>query len=76
MPAIQFSGMMSPVSSLTGMARIVGQLFPMTYFVPICVGTFTKGLGFADLSGDLLKLALFVPALLLLSMLLLRKQET
>ena len=74
-PAIQFSGMMSPVSSLTGMARIVGQLFPMTYFVPITVGTFTKGLGFADLGGDLATLALFPPALVLLSLLLLRKQE-
>ena len=29
----------------------------MTYFVPISVGTFTKGLGFADLGGDLLALA-------------------
>ena len=47
----------------------------MTYFVPISVGTFTKGLGFADLGGDLATLAVFVPILLLLSMLLLRKQE-
>ena len=26
----------------------------MTYFLPISVGTFTKGLGFADLVGHLL----------------------
>jgi len=75
LPATQFSGMMTPVSSLTGMARIMGQAFPMTYFVPISVGTFTKGLGFQDLAGDIAKLALFVPALILLSLLLLRKQE-
>jgi ribosome-dependent ATPase len=75
LPATQFAGMMTPVSSLTGSARIMGQAFPMTYFVPISAGTFTKGLGFHDLSGDLAMLSIFVPALILLSMLLLRKQE-
>jgi ribosome-dependent ATPase len=53
----------------------MGQAFPMTYFVPISAGTFTKGLGFHDLSGDIGMLAIFVPALILLSLLLLRKQE-
>ena len=75
LPATQFAGMMTPVSSLTGAARIMGQAFPMTYFVPISAGTFTKGLGFHDLSGDIAMLAIFVPALILLSLLLLRKQE-
>jgi ribosome-dependent ATPase len=75
LPATEFSGMMTPVSSQTGAARIMGQAFPMTYFVPISVGTFTKGLGFTDLATDLAILAIFVPVLILLSMLLLRKQE-
>ncbi|MFI5001525.1 MAG: ABC transporter permease, partial [Reyranellales bacterium] len=75
LPATMFSGMMVPVSSLTGMGAILGRLFPMTYFVPISVGTFTKGLGFADLSGHLLILCLFIPALTLLSVVLLRRQE-
>ena len=75
LPAIQFSGMMTPVSSLAGAARYMGLAFPMTYFVPISVGTFTKGLGFADLGSDLAILAVFVPILLLLSVALLRKQE-
>ena len=70
-----FAGMMTPVSSLTGMGAVMGRLFPMTYFLPISVGTFTKGLGFFDLVGYLGQLALFVPALTLLSLLLLRKQE-
>jgi ribosome-dependent ATPase len=74
LPATEFSGMMTPVSSETGAARIMGQAFPMTYFVPISVGTFTKGLGFTDLATDLAILAIFVPVLILLSMLLLRKQ--
>jgi ribosome-dependent ATPase len=47
----------------------------MTYFVPISVGTFTKGLGFADLGPDLLALLVFVPVFTFASVLLLRKQE-
>jgi len=70
-----FAGMMVPVSSLTGMGRIMGRLFPMTYFLPVSVGTFTKGLGIADLASQLGALSVFVPALTLLSLLLLRKQE-
>lgn len=73
--AQMFSGMMTPVSSLTGMGVVMGRLFPMTYFLPISVGTFTKGLGFADL-GYLAALAIFVPVLTALSFVLLRKQET
>jgi ribosome-dependent ATPase len=75
LPATQFAGMMTPVSSLATEAQIMGRGFPMTYFVPISVGTFTKGLGFLDLSPDLVALAIFVPILIGLSILLLRKQE-
>jgi ribosome-dependent ATPase len=75
LPATQFAGLMTPVSSLSGMAQIIGRCFPMTYFVPISIGTFTKGLGFADLSPNLAALAVFIPILTLLSLLLLRKQE-
>jgi len=75
LPATQFAGMMTPVSSLGTGAQIMGRAFPMTYFVPISVGTFTKGLGFDDLWTDLLALALFMPVLALLSVLMLRKQE-
>ena len=75
LPATQFAGMSTPVSSLSGAAQIMGRGFPMTYFVPVSVGTFTKGLGFYDLSTNLAALSLFVPILTLLSLLLLRKQE-
>jgi ribosome-dependent ATPase len=75
LPATQFSGMMVPVSSLAGGAQLMGRLFPMSYYVPISVGTFTKGLGFRDLYPDLFALVVFIPALTLLSLLFLRKQE-
>jgi ribosome-dependent ATPase len=75
LPASQFSGMMVPVSSLAPVAQIIGRAFPMTYFIPISIGTFTKGLGFADLAVRIAELAVFIPALTLISLLLLRKQE-
>ena len=74
-PASQFAGMMTPVSSLSPTAQVMGRAFPMTYFVPVSVGTFTKGLGFVDLWAELATLAIFIPVLTLLSLLLLRKQE-
>jgi ribosome-dependent ATPase len=75
LPATMFAGMMVPVSSLSGVAQIMGRLFPMTYFLPVSVGTFTKGLGFSDLAPKLVALAVFIPALTVLSLLLLRNQE-
>jgi ribosome-dependent ATPase len=75
LPATQFAGMMTPVSSLSGMAQLMGRAFPMTYFVPISVGTFTKGLGFGELVPDLAALCVFIPVFTLISLVLLRKQE-
>lgn len=74
LPATQFSGMLTPLSSLSGVPAVMGRLFPMTYFLPISIGTFTKSLGFPELAGSLASLALFIPALTLISLLLLRKQ--
>lgn len=74
-PATQFSGMLAPVSSLSGAGAVIGQGFPMTYFLKISVGTFTKGLGFHDLGASLAALAAFIPVLTLVSLALLRKQE-
>ena len=74
-PATQFSGMMSPVSSLSGMGAVFGDVFPMSYYLPIAVGTFTKSLGFAEVARTMLILALLVPVLLGLGLAMLRKQE-
>ncbi len=74
-PAVLFSGMMQPVSSLEGGAALFGQGFPTGYFMTISVGTFTKALGASDLSTKLFALALFFPVLTAVSALLLKKQE-
>jgi ribosome-dependent ATPase len=75
LPATQFSGLMQPVSSLEGAAAVIGRFFPATYFIDASVGAFTKALGAADLLRDIGALAAFVPALSLLAILLLRKQQ-
>ena len=75
LPAMQFSGLLTPVAALSGLPALMGQLFPMSWFLPISVGTFTKGLGFGELAGKLAGLALFAPVLTLFSLALLRKQE-
>ncbi|MFP7571767.1 ribosome-associated ATPase/putative transporter RbbA [Marivita sp. S2033] len=75
MPTLQFSGMMTPVSSLEGAAQIMGTFWPTTWYMGISVGTFTKGLGLSELAGHLLRLAAFGPILTLLAVLALRKQE-
>ena len=43
-PTVNFSGLLVPVSSLTGQGRLIGLMFPAAWFQPISVGTFTKGL--------------------------------
>ena len=75
LPATQFSGMLTPVSSLSGLPAVMGHLFPMTYFLPISVGTFTKSLGFAGpRPARWRRSRSSFPALTLISLLLLRKQ--
>jgi ribosome-dependent ATPase len=75
LPAVNFSGLLTPVSSLSPIAKMIGLGFPSTFFQQISVGTFTKALGFRELSTDLLILAAFVAVYSLLSRRLLRKQE-
>jgi ribosome-dependent ATPase len=74
-PAINFSGLLVPVSSLSGGARLFGLGFPSAWYQPISVGTFTKGLGLDELWFDLLVLGGFFVLFLVAAQLILRKQE-
>lgn len=74
-PTMNFSGFMTPVSSLGGGARITSALFPTSYFQQISVGSFTKALGFADLWSNHLALIGFGLAFFLIATALLRKQD-
>jgi ribosome-dependent ATPase len=74
LPAIQFSGMFTPVSSLSGSAREMARIFPSTYFQHVSMGSMTKALGWRDLGLSLLALAACALVLLLLARALLRTQ--
>lgn len=74
-PSVNFSGLLVPVSSLSGSARILGLAFPAAWYQPVSVGTFTKSLGFADLWLNLVMLALFAVGFIVASQLALAKQE-
>jgi ribosome-dependent ATPase len=74
-PAVQFSGLLTPVSSLSGFPAFMAHTYPAMYFLRISVGTFTKALGLRELTGSLLTLAAFIPVLTLVSLAFLRKQE-
>jgi ribosome-dependent ATPase len=75
LPAMQFSGFLTPISSLSGSARIMGQVFPSTYFQQISIGAFTKALGFADLTIPMVALAALVVGYLMVTVALLKTQE-
>ena len=55
--------------------RLIGEVFPTTYFLIIARGTFSKALGFEDLWLAFWPLMLTGPVLVILSALLLKKQE-
>ncbi len=74
-PAANFSGVLVPVSSLTGGAHLFGLAFPSAWYELVSVGAFTKGLGFQDLWPNLLMLAAFFAGYGVAAMLILRKQE-
>jgi ribosome-dependent ATPase len=75
-PTVNFSGLLVPVSSLTGQGRLIGLMFPMAWFQPISVGTFTKGLDFSDLWLNALVLVAFAIGYFIAALILLRKQES
>ncbi|MDH3667860.1 MAG: ribosome-associated ATPase/putative transporter RbbA [Paracoccaceae bacterium] len=74
-PTIQFSGLLQPVSTLEGGARIIGSLWPASYFLHLNVGAFTKGLGWEGLLPDIAALAVFGPAFTVIAACAMRGQE-
>lgn len=75
MPAVSYTGLTDPVSSLEGFGRAIGEIYPTTHFLTIARGTFAKALSFADLRAAFVPLAVSVPVVIGAAVLLLRKQE-
>ncbi len=75
-PAVHYSGLIDPVASITGAGRLIGEVFPTSFFITIARGTFSKALGFVDLQSQLIPLAIAAPLLIAVAGLLLKKQDS
>ncbi|MFY3680568.1 ribosome-associated ATPase/putative transporter RbbA [Achromobacter xylosoxidans] len=75
-PAVQFAGLLNPVSSLEGAGKLIGQVYPATHMLTISRGVFSKALDFSNLQGSFWPLLIAIPVILGASALLLKKQET
>ncbi|MFD4837197.1 ribosome-associated ATPase/putative transporter RbbA [Achromobacter sp. NPDC058515] len=75
-PAVQFAGLLNPVSSLEGGGRLIGEIYPATHMLAISRGVFSKALALSDLQGSFWPLLAAIPVILGASVLLLKKQET
>jgi len=62
-PAIQFAGMLNPVSSLEGLGAFIGRIYPASHFLAISRGVFNKTLDFASLHASFWPLLLAVPVI-------------
>ena len=75
LPAIQFSGLIHPVSSLEGVGRMIGEVYPLANYVTISRGVFNKALTFADLHAMFPPLVVSALLVVALAIVLLNKQE-
>jgi ribosome-dependent ATPase len=75
LPTTQFSGLLQPVSTLQGQARVIGSIWPTSYYMHSSVGAYTKGLAPGLMIQDVIFLACCIPILLAIGVLGLRKQE-
>ncbi|MDD5218085.1 MAG: ABC transporter permease, partial [Candidatus Omnitrophica bacterium] len=74
-PTIQFSGLLQPVSTLMGKAKLIGMIWPTTYYMHSSVGAYTKGLSPELMLPDIVFLVCCIPIFWAVSMLGLKKQE-
>jgi ABC-2 type transport system permease protein len=58
-PAVLYSGVLIPISSLSDVASVVAHGLPGMYYADIVMGSFLKGVGFETLWRDVLALAIY-----------------
>ncbi len=75
-PAQLFCGLINPVPSLDGGAKLIGTIYPTTYMMLLCRGVFNKALGIADLWQPFLILLAIAPVILFFGVILQKKQES
>jgi ribosome-dependent ATPase len=74
-PAIQFAGMLNPLSSLEGVGAFIGRIYPTTYFLLISRGVFSKALDFFALRAAFVPLLVAMVVTVGLAIVLLKKQD-
>ena len=74
-PAMNYSGLFYPMSTLSGGGYAMGKIFPASWYLTVSLGTFAKGLGLRDLLPQYAAIAVFSAGCILLSCVLLKKQE-
>jgi len=74
-PATQYSGLIDPVTSLQGVGRMFGEIYPTTWFITASRGAFSKAFGMAELLQPMIAIAISVPVILGMAALFLKKQE-
>jgi ABC-2 type transport system permease protein len=67
MISLLLGGFIFPRYTMPPVVRVIGNLFPMTYFVPISRGIITKGIGFSILSGQVLALVIYLVVVIFLA---------
>lgn len=72
--ALSFSGMITPVSSLTGASHLLAQLLPAMYYHDLVLGAFLKGVGWRVLGWEVAALAGFAALMLWATWALFRKR--
>ena len=64
---LMLSGFIFPRSAMPPLIRLVGNAFPLTYFIPIARGIITKGIGLAHMQNEVAALAVYMAAIMLLA---------
>ncbi len=73
-PAVQYSGLIDPVSSLKGVGRVIGEIYPTSWFVTVSRGAFSKSFALADMVNPTLAIAAAAGVILTLAVVFLKKQ--
>ena len=75
LPASQFSGMITPVTSLEGLAKVIGEVYPTTYYMIVSRGVFSKALSFNELHVMLVGQSIAAIIFIAVGISLVKKQE-
>ena len=76
LPATQLCGLINPVNTQQGLARIIGTIYPTTYMLLISRGVFNKALGFKDLFTPFMIMLIMIPIITSLGAICQKKQES